>query len=77
VSRQDPLNLAGAHVPDPVVSTVTLRGTATTWDCQTGRALQVSPKPPDFPKRFGVCELDEEGGTLRMRFVSQANNVPK
>jgi hypothetical protein len=52
-----------------VVRTVTLLGTATTWDCSTGRRVQVTPKPPDFPKRFGVCELVEEGDMLHMRVV--------
>jgi len=54
-------------VSDTVVRTVTLRGTATTWDCSTGKRLQVISKPPDFPKHFGVCELAEEEGTLHMR----------
>lgn len=59
-------------VSDHVVRTVTLQGTATTWDCSTGKQLRVAPKPPDFPKRFGVCELVEEKGALHMRIVNQA-----
>ena len=56
-----------AAVSDTVVRTVTLRGTATTWDCATGKRLEVSPRPPEFPKRFGACELVEEKGTLHLR----------
>jgi WD40 repeat protein len=60
---------------DTVVRTVTLRGTATTWDCSTGERLQFTPKPPDYPKRFGVCELVEEKGTLHMRVSNQTPTV--
>jgi hypothetical protein len=64
-------------VSGKVVRTITLRGTSTTWDCSTGMRLRVTPKPPVFPKRFGVCELDEEAGKLYMRVVNQATTRPK
>lgn len=54
-------------VSETIVRTITLRGAATTWDCSTGKRLRVTPKPPPFPKRFGVCELVEEGTRLHMR----------
>jgi WD40 repeat protein len=52
-----------------VVRTVTLRGTVVRWDCSTGKRLQVTPRPPDFPKRFGICELSEAGGALQMSII--------
>jgi hypothetical protein len=64
-------------VSDTVVRTITHRGTATTWDCSTGMQLQILPKPSDFPKRYGACELVEESGTLRMRIVSKRVSEPK
>lgn len=57
-----------------VVRTITQRGTATTWDCTTGKRLQVTPRPPDYPKRFGVCELANVAGTLQMRIVNPVPN---
>ena len=56
-------------VSGAVVRTVTRRGTATTWDCSTGKRLQVTPRPPDFPRRFGACELAEEKGALHLRIA--------
>lgn len=58
-------------VSDQIVRTVTQRGTAMLWNCSTGKLLQTIPKPPDFPKRFGVCELVIEGESLHMRIVDQ------
>jgi WD40 repeat protein len=58
-------------VSDKLVRTITRRGTATIWSCSTGKRLQVTPKPLDFPKRFGVCELDVQGNKLQMRIVKQ------
>lgn len=56
---------------DQIVRTVTQRGTATIWNCSTGKLLQTIPKPPDFPKRFGVCELVAEGESLHVRIVDR------
>jgi WD40 repeat protein len=58
-------------VSDKVVRTITQRGTVTTWDCSTGKRIAVSPKPPEFPKRFGVCELVQEKDSLQMRVGNQ------
>jgi WD40 repeat protein len=58
-------------LPGKVVRTVTLRGTATTWDCSTGKRLHVTPKPAAFPKVFGVCQLVDRGGTLHMSVLKQ------
>jgi WD40 repeat protein len=54
-----------------VVRTVTQQGTSTIWDCSTGKLLQTIPKPPDYPKRFGACELVVEGKTLHMRILDE------
>jgi WD40 repeat protein len=59
-------------LPEGVVRTVTLDGTVTTWDCSTGKRLAMTPKAPDFPLRFGVCELRKENDILRMHVVKQA-----
>jgi WD40 repeat protein len=50
-------------VSGSIIRTVTVLGTVTTWDCSTGERLEVTPKRPEWPKRFGVCELtnDKEG----------------
>ena len=58
-------------ISDKIVRTVTLLGTATTWDCSNGKRLQVTPNASTFPKKFGVCELSEKNGTLYMRILNQ------
>jgi WD40 repeat protein len=54
-----------------VVRTITRDGTATTWNCATGKRLNVIPRLSEFPKRFGVCELAEIEGTLHMRVMDK------
>jgi hypothetical protein len=58
-------------VSNHLVRTVTRQGTTSIWDCSTGKRLQSTPNSPDFPKRFGVCELVEEGKRVQMRIVQQ------
>jgi WD40 repeat protein len=52
-----------------VVQATTVRGTTASWDCSTGKQLQVTLKPPDSRKVFGTCELTEEKGVFQMRIL--------
>jgi WD40 repeat protein len=53
-------------VSERLVRTVTLRGTSTLWDCVSGKRMQITHRLPEFPKRFGKCELVEDRGMLQM-----------
>jgi WD40 repeat protein len=54
-----------------VVQATTVRGTTVTWDCSTGKRLQVTPMPPDFSKRFGICKLTEKDGVLHIKILQR------
>ena len=51
------------------VSTTTLLGTTTVWDCLTGKPISVRCKAPRFPMRMGVLELIEDQGQVEVRNV--------
>jgi WD40 repeat protein len=55
-----------------VVRTESFKGTTTDWDCSTGKRLTVTPKAPDYPRRFGSCEIIEKDGALIMHTVGKS-----
>ncbi len=59
------------------ISTTTLLGTTTVWDCSTGKRLTVTRKAPRFPLRMGALEIFENNCQIVLRKVKSFEQRPQ